>query len=103
LLDAGAGVDGGADNDGGDFADVPVDLLLCHSKVLILDGHVVRAALLKVVNEFLVKETKKRNAVCGVDVVGGDGDGFATIVAFDAVGKSMTEHKGFSVGLAALS
>ena len=98
MLDAGAGVDGCADDDGGDFADVPVDLLLCHSQVLILDGYVALAALLKVVNEFLVKETKKRNPVCGVDVVRSDGDGLATIVAFDAVGKSMTEHRGFSVG-----
>jgi hypothetical protein len=92
LLDAGAGVDGCAYDHCRDFADVPVDLLLCHSQILIFDCDVARAAPVKVNDEFLVQGAKECNPVCCVEIVGGDGHGFATVVAFDAVGKSMTKH-----------
>jgi len=98
LLDAGAGVDGGAEDDGSDFAHLPVDLLLGHSQVLIFDGDVVRAGVLKVSDEFIVQGAKEGDPVAQVDAVGSDRDGTATVVAFDAVGKSMTKHLNSSAG-----
>jgi hypothetical protein len=98
LLYTCPGVNGCANDHSGDFADVPVNLLLCHSQILVLDHDVVRATILKVVSELLVKNTKKGNPVSQIYAIGGDGHGPAAVVAFHPVCKGMTKHRRFSVG-----
>jgi hypothetical protein len=98
LLYTCPGVDGCTDDYCRDFADVPVDLLLCHSQILVLDSDMVRATILKVVSELLEESAKESNPVSQIYAIGSDGDGTAAVVAFHPVRKGMTKHRRFSVG-----